>query len=865
MSEDGEEGELAGVEAVRDFCLVSPDGVADPHYRIGVLRFISEDDHSENSVQIIFVSVVENKVLCAVPGFAWHRLVRERVLPSGALIRATSVAVASVPEEDREKIEPDCPYIRVWLGFLKPALEDQVSFQNVEGVPAQFVTDDLGEDRIPDAQALFVVADEKYAFVSAESENQQKAGGDNVVETRLNRLEEMLLSLREELRGKPENAAGVGATAKPKVSPPVKAKANQPKTAGKGPVAGLEGLDPHVVKSALQAGVDQDQLAQLARMTGHGGPGRLKDTPGLALPKKFDILGESEEEVAGEEEPAAVEESKDPMTQAVLKLTSIVDALGVGKKKHRSLEELLDSSPPSREGDSSALSFGSSRKHATVLKALKKALVESPNELYASLERRMREDFGSFPIWLLPRLAGASKSSTKHSRDCSSWMGNCRSFRLSMPGASPDFRMQSTLGIDAGTDRSGGGGQRIMVTGGGGVLGGPPAIQQFQPSLATGIQRGSTHTSLGWPLGRSSDESCEGDRRLCGASAEVGTPWQQNSGGRAWRSDKERCGAKEEGKGQGSWRRKKGGGSPKDGSGMSSGEAGVNQPEVVEAFEFPRPEAEFHCKRVSSPGSRASTVHPCTWWFSCFRIAHAFGGSFSQFARSFHRRLAISPGVVNTAVIWPMPLPFPKELGVVSSERSSSEQAALRRGVNFAVLLLNWLHLRRPSTCPAEITIGAGLNKVQWRVVRNLERLMVAWSTMKAVDSAAMGRTATKVEEMEDVLSRLMAFECSSQDWLVEVAPPSSGSSRVRSSVPGLQKAQPCAEVGLFGRSEVVVARPIVADRIEFRDRPSFDPVPYLDEKSKFVYCHPLQAADPPESCPFDPPRVRIHASESER
>ena len=298
---------------------------------------------------------------------------------------------------------------------------------------------------------------------------------------------------------------------------------------------------------------------------------------------------------------------------------------------------------------------------------------------------------------------------------------------------------------------------------------------------------------------------------------------------------------------------------------MRSCEAGVVRPEAVEAFEDPRPEAEFHCKFVSSPGSRASTVHPCTWWFSCFRVAHAFGGSFSHFARSFHRRLAISPGVVNTAVIWPMPLPFPKELGVVPSERSGSEQAALRRGVNFAVLLLNWLHLRRPSTCPAEITIGAGLNKLQWRVVRNLERLMVAWSTMDAVDSTAMGRTAAKIEEMEDVLSRLTAFESSSQDWLVEVSPPSSGSSRVRSSVPGLQKAQPCAEVGLFGRSEVMIARPITADQVDFRGRPSFDPVPYLDEKSKFVYCHPLQAANSPESCPFDPPRVRIHASESEK
>ena len=395
MNEEDEEGDQTGVESVRDFCLVSPDGVADPHYRVGVLRFISEDDHSENSVQIIFVSVVDNKVLCAVPGFAWHRLVKERVLPSGALIRATSVAVASVPEEDREKVESDCPYIRVWLGFLKPSLEDQVSFQNVEDVPPQFVTDDLGGDRIPDAQALFVVADEKYAFVSAESENQQKAGGDSVVETRLNRLEEMLLSLREELRGTPAKAAGAGLAAKPKTVPSAKPSANQAKAAGKSPVAGLEGLDPHVVRSALQAGVEQDQLAQLARMTGHTGPGRLRDTPGPVLPKKLDILGESEEEMAGDGEPVAAVESKDAMTQAVLKLTSIVDALGAGRKKHRSLEELLDSSPAGREGDSSSLSFGSSRKHATILKALKKALIESPHELYASLERRMREDFGS--------------------------------------------------------------------------------------------------------------------------------------------------------------------------------------------------------------------------------------------------------------------------------------------------------------------------------------------------------------------------------------------------------------------------------------------------------------------------------------
>ena len=98
-----------------------------------------------------------------------------------------------------------------------------------------------------------------------------------------------------------------------------------------------------------------------------------------------------------------------------------------------------------------------------------------------------------------------------------------------------------------------------------------------------------------------------------------------------------------------------------------------------------------------------------------------------------------------------------------------------------------------------------------------------------------MGRAAEKVENIERALERLGNFETGIYDLFEETLPENSGSifgSAARSFfAPGLQSDIGGEVVGhgqSFGGS---VAKPIVADRLDFRGQPLFDPKPFLDSK----------------------------------
>ena len=58
--------------------------------------------------------------------------------------------------------------------------------------------------------------------------------------------------------------------------------------------------------------------------------------------------------------------------------------------------------------------------------------------------------------------------------------------------------------------------------------------------------------------------------------------------------------------------------------------------------------------------------------------------------------------------------------------------------VNLCVLVLNWLHLRRPGVAPPEILLGKRLSKVQWRIVRQREIAMRACKDASPVFASDM-------------------------------------------------------------------------------------------------------------------------------
>ena len=264
------------------------------------------------------------------------------------------------------------------------------------------------------------------------------------------------------------------------------------------------------------------------------------------------------------------------------------------------------------------------------------------------------------------------------------------------------------------------------------------------------------------------------------------------------------------------------------------------------------------------PGSRASTVHAHTWWKSSFRLLKRFGGTFSEFIRSFHRKSAISRDE-DTAALWPMPLPFP---GALTSSDSSSD-VALKRGVNLVIAGLNWLHLRRPRTCPEEIVLFRKLSRLQWRVVRFVEGAMAAWSESEPITSSSMGRAASKVEDIELLLSRLSNFEAGVGSVMDEILPLGSdnpsASKHCSSFSPGLQAESAGELIGHLAGQQLSVAKSIEADRIDFRGRPDFDASPYLDPVGRALYLDPVGQSLKPDEVLEDPPVVKIFATEKEK
>ncbi len=269
------------------------------------------------------------------------------------------------------------------------------------------------------------------------------------------------------------------------------------------------------------------------------------------------------------------------------------------------------------------------------------------------------------------------------------------------------------------------------------------------------------------------------------------------------------------------------------------------------------------------PGSRASTVHPGAWWGSAFRFCMKLGGSFGQFLRSFHRKPSSSAMSRGTATFWPMPLPYPQTFRRGASEEQTDIRGLqFKKGVNLAVASLNWLHLRRPFQCPEEICLFQPLTKVQWRIVKFMEEVMIAWSVCEPVTAEAMGRSASKVEDIESALGRLASLELDVGVLLEESAIEASGSpcsSRSRFNfAPGLQRESAGEVFGTLDGGSPIVAKKIVASRLEFKGEPTFNPSPFLDSRSKRVFECPIAEALKPGEAREDPPCVRIFGKQEE-
>ena len=226
------------------------------------------------------------------------------------------------------------------------------------------------------------------------------------------------------------------------------------------------------------------------------------------------------------------------------------------------------------------------------------------------------------------------------------------------------------------------------------------------------------------------------------------------------------------------------------------------------------------------PGARATTVHSDVW-DHCFALV---GKNRSSLSRFFYATLSSCASVEKAPdwKIWPMPLPFPE----VFRRKANRRQPDIGRklGVNFLVLILNWLHWGGRGDFPfGSVGLGTKLNAKQWSVARRFADWVDLWNKHSEVDATAMGRSAAKVESIEDVLRSLgNAVQC----WGGDFGGYSGGSPPAGEQL-GSRYGHPGVSVGTLASSVDSLAKEVEPDRFQFHGVPSFDPVPFLDDNNR--------------------------------
>ena len=162
-------------------------------------------------------------------------------------------------------------------------------------------------------------------------------------------------------------------------------------------------LDPGVVAAATAAGIPQETLQEMEKLMGVdlAGAKRLKEasmTKSRAAPPRKGVAGvlsESEDEET-EAEGSGVDSGGNPLEASLQKLTEIVGILAMDKKKKAKtskMEQALDGISAGSGSDASIA--GGVKRAAAARRVLRQALVDHPAEVSGMLERLLMEDLTS--------------------------------------------------------------------------------------------------------------------------------------------------------------------------------------------------------------------------------------------------------------------------------------------------------------------------------------------------------------------------------------------------------------------------------------------------------------------------------------
>lgn len=201
-------------------------------------------------------------------------------------------------------------------------------------------------------------------------------------------------------------------------------------------------------------------------------------------------------------------------------------------------------------------------------------------------------------------------------------------------------------------------------------------------------------------------------------------------------------------------------------------------------------------------------------------------GKLSSFLNSFLAGASKGNKPCTPQSVWPLPIPF----WIDASTEGDEAEAALKRAINAMVMVLNWLHLKSPAHIPKNFDAFAPLTEVQQTVVERLRRFCIHWLEAGEIAAEDMGRTASKVEDLEGQLAYLSG--------LADRLKASTGSGRAPMVVGHATSPFP---------GEPTLAKDIEAHRLKFTGVPAFDPRDWLTDEARVWYDKPLDCSLPPE------------------
>ena len=286
---------------------------------------------------------------------------------------------------------------------------------------------------------------------------------------------------------------------------------------------------------------------------------------------------------------------------------------------------------------------------------------------------------------------------------------------------------------------------------------------------------------------------------------------------------------------------------------------------AAEGFQFPRAVGSLD-EKIRVPGSRASDFSGRVFFNKLMRFLLKSRSGLGNFARSsvgLARTTSFESGATDEAEVlrgrgFPIPLPYPEALR--KKWFSTPENVARKKFINSAICVLNFLHLGRPFRCQPGLNAGNRLSSMQWGVVRRLELLVDDWINISTVGPEEMGRSAPKIESIEDSILRLsklaQELRSSADDAYVTTATSNTGRPTKRDVG---------EVVGSSGSSSFSTFKEIDPARLSFMGTPVFYPTPFLDDESVAIFERPLQCALDPDAFDGRVPFVQVHCSKEKK